>query len=77
MAPGWSPAFNDLTSAVETTYYPFLRYYLRARLLLFNMRPKRRRMNVPINATYVLPSVSTMFLPTSLVLDENIVIDVR
>jgi hypothetical protein len=34
-------------------------------------------MNVPINATCVLPSVSTMFLPASLVLNENIVIDVQ
>jgi hypothetical protein len=34
-------------------------------------------MNVPIDEAYLLPLVSTMFLPASLVPDENIVIRIR
>jgi hypothetical protein len=34
-------------------------------------------MNVTIDAGYLLPSVSTMFFPASLILDPNIIIDVR
>jgi hypothetical protein len=34
-------------------------------------------MNVPVDQAYLLPLVSAMFLPASLILDPNIVIDIR
>jgi len=39
--------------------------------------PKRRSMDVPVNAAHFLPLVSTMFFPAPLIVDINIVIDIR